>query len=110
RDRRALPADRAVGIAAERDLGERALERVEHLQAADERIPNAERELQRLVGLERADHAREDAEDAAFGAARCELRRRRLWKEAAVAGALVRLEDGHLALEAEDRAVHDRDA
>ena len=49
------------------------------------------------------------AEHAALGAARRELRRRRLREEAAVARALVRLEDGDLALEAVDRAVHDRD-
>ena len=66
-------------------------------------------ELQRLVRLQRADDARQHAEHAAFGAARCELGRRRLREEAAVARTLVRLEDRHLALEAEDRAVHDGD-
>ena len=54
--------------------------------------------------------ARKDAEHAALGAARGQLGRGRLREEAAVAGALVRLEDRHLALEAEDRAVHDGDA
>ena len=50
------------------------------------------------------------AEHAALGAARRELRRRRLREQAAVARALVRLEDGDLALEAVDRAVDDGDA
>ncbi len=49
------------------------------------------------------------AEHAALGARRRELGRRRRREEAAVARALVRLEDRHLALEAVDRAVHDRD-
>ena len=50
----------------------------------------------------------QDSEHAALGAARRELRRRRLWEEAAVARPLAGLEDGHLALEAEDRAVDRR--
>ena len=55
------------------------------------------------------DDARQHAEDAALGAARRQLGRRRRGIEAAVAGALVRVEDGDLALEAVDRAVHDGD-
>ena len=51
----------------------------------------------------------QDAEHAALGAARCELRRRRGGEEAAVARALTRVEDRDLALEAVDRAVHDGD-
>ena len=50
------------------------------------------------------------AEHAALGARRRQLDGRRLREEAAVARAVVRLEDGHLALEAVDRAVDDRDA
>ena len=66
-------------------------------------------ELQRLVRLQRADDPGENAEHAALGAARSELRRRRRGEEAAVARALAGVEDGHLALEAVDRAVDDRD-
>ena len=51
----------------------------------------------------------QDAEHAALGAARSELRRRRGGVEAAVAGPDVRMEDRDLALEAVDRAVDDRD-
>src|SRR5712691_1926449 len=50
-DCRRLAADRAGGIAAERDLVERRGQRVEQQQAADQRIPDPERELQRLVCL-----------------------------------------------------------
>ena len=109
-DRRRLAADRAGGVAAELDLGEGGRERVEEEQTADERVADPERELDRLVRLERADDPRQDAEHAALGAARRQLGRRRLREQAAVAGALMRLEDGDLALEAEDRAVDDRDA
>ena len=87
-----------------------AVERVEQQQPADQRLADAERELERLVRLERADDAGQDAEHAALGARRRELRRRRLRVEAAVARALVGLEDRDLALEAVDRAVDDRDA
>ncbi len=41
---------------------------------------------------------------------RRQLGRRRLGEQAPVAGTVVRLEDGDLTLEAEDRAVHDGDA
>ena len=88
-DRRAVAADRARRVAAERDLGEGAGERVEEEQATDQRLADPERQLQRLVRLDRADDAWQDAEDAALGAARGELRRRRLREEAAVAGAPV---------------------
>ena len=43
RDRRVLAADWAVGIAPERDLRERPGERVEHQEAADERLADPER-------------------------------------------------------------------
>ena len=78
-------------------------------QPADQRLADPERQLERLVRLDRADDAREHAQHAALGAARGELGRRRLREEAAVARALERLEDGRLALEAVDRPVDDRD-
>ena len=49
------------------------------------------------------------AEHAGLGARRGQLGRRRLGDQAPVAGAVVGVEDGDLALEAEDRPVHDRD-
>src|SRR5207302_308358 len=60
--------------------------------------------------LQRADDAGEDAEHAALGAARGELRRRRLREQAAIARSGTRLEHGRLTLEAIDRAVHEWDA
>src|SRR3954471_16037574 len=98
-----LAADGAVGIAAKRDLAELGGERIEEEQPAGECVADAEAQLERLVRLQRADDPGQDAEHTALRAARRELRRRRRRKEAAVAGALVRLEDGGLALEAEDR-------
>ena len=105
----AVAADRAVGIATHVHLVERRAERVEEEQPAGERLAASEDQLERLVRLERADDPRQDAEDAALGAARRELGRRRLGEEAAVAGPLAGREDRRLALEAEDRAVDDRD-
>ena len=84
-------------------------ERVEEQQPALQRVADSEQELERLVRLQRADDPGQDAEDAALGAARRELGRRRRGEEAAVARALAGLEDRHLALEAVDRAVHDGD-
>ena len=71
--------------------------------------PSPSDELQRLVRLERADDPGQHAEDAALGAARRQLGRRRGGEEAAVARAVAGLEHGHLALEAVDRAVDERD-
>src|SRR5581483_2673493 len=103
---RMLAADRAVGVAAEGYLAELCGECVEEQKPSRQRLADLERELQRLVGLERADDAGQHAEHSALGAARRELGRRRLREQAAVAGALVRLEDRHLALEAVDGSVH----
>ena len=69
-DRRVVAADRALGVAAHGDLVERRSERVEEQEPAGERVAALEDELQRLVRLDRADDPRQDAEDAAFGAAR----------------------------------------
>ena len=84
-------------------------ERLEEKRASDQRIADPEQELDRLVRLQGSDDPGEHAEHAALGAARCELGRRRLGEEAAVARPIVRLEDRHLAVEAVDRAVDDRD-
>ena len=104
-----VAADGALGVAANRDLVEGRVERVEEKEAAGKRLADAEGELQHLARLERADDARQDAEDATFRAARRELRRRRAGVEAAVARPVLRVEDRHLALEAVDRPVDDGD-
>ena len=56
------------------------------------------------------DDPRQHGEHARLGARRRQLGRRRLGQEAAVARAVVGREHRGLALEPEDRAVHDRDA
>ena len=56
--------------------------------------------------MDHADHARQYSEHAAFSAARHKPRRRRLGIQAAIARALLRVEDRRLTLEPEDRAVH----
>src|SRR5438093_2624302 len=107
-DGRMLAARGALRIAAELDLAEARLERVEEEEASDERLADHEQQLDRLVRLERADDAGKDAEDPRLGAIRCELCRRRLVEEAAVARTLEWLEHGDLSFEAEDRSVDDR--
>src|SRR5262249_36324712 len=102
-DRRVLAADRAARVAAEGDRVEVCRQGIEEERPSDERLADAHAELERLVRLERADDPRQDAEHAAFGAARCELRRGRGGEEAAVARSVVGSEDGDLPLEAEDR-------
>src|SRR5438552_6469513 len=73
----------------------------------DERLADAEQQLDHLVRLDRADHAGQHAEDSGFRARRRELRRRRRREQAPVARAFVRLEDRDLTLEAIDAPVHD---
>ena len=102
-------ARRACRITADLERPERLFERIEGQQATDERVTDAEEQLDRLERLDRSDDARQDAKDACFRAARCELGRRWLRDHAPVARAVVGVEDRDLPLEAEDRAVHDRD-
>ncbi len=80
-------ADGALGIFAELELAEAHAERVDEQEAADERLADAEDELDDLGGLDDADQAGEDAEDAALRAGGDKAGRRRLGIEAAVAGA-----------------------
>src|SRR3954447_3892760 len=102
-------ADRALGVAADLELGGRRSQRVVHEQAADERVAGADDQLHDLGRLEQAHRARQHAEHAVRAARRGELVGRRLREQAAVARAVVRLEDAKLPLEAEDRGRHDRD-
>ena len=73
-------------------------------------VPMPEQDLERLVGLEQAEDARHDAQDAGHGAAGRELGRRRGRVQAAIARPLERDERGELPLEPEDARVDDRDA
>src|SRR4051812_2483978 len=104
-----LAADGAARVALDPHLVELARERVVDQQPPDQRLADPERELQRLVRLQRADDTRQHAEDAALGARRRELGRRGSGEEAAVARSVADLEHADLPLEAVDRAVDDRD-
>ena len=95
----------AVGVLAQLERAEVHAERVDQQQAADERVADAEDELDDFGGLDDADEAGENAEHAAFRAGGDEAGRRRLGIEAAVAGACLGGEDAGLAFEAEDGAV-----
>src|SRR5947207_3212985 len=109
-DRRTVATCRAVGIAPHLVVAERLLEGIVREQPAAEGFSDVEQELDRLERLDRSDDAGQHAEHAGLGARRRELRRRRLGQEAPVARSVVRIEDGDLSLEPEDRSVHDRDA
>src|SRR5690606_11361756 len=109
-DRRVLAAGGALGVATQLQRPEGHSQRVVREQSADEGIPLPEDELDRLGSLQRADDAAQDPEHARLGARRREVGRRRLRIEAAVAGTDERLERRHLAVEAENRAMHHRDA
>src|SRR4051794_36532341 len=100
-----LAADRAVRIALDPHLVELAGERVEDEQPPDQRVADPERELQRLIRLQRADDAGQDAEDSTLGARRRKLGRRRGGEETAVARPVADLEHADLTLETIDRAV-----
>ena len=106
----AVAAGRAVRVAPQLELGERAVEGVVDEQPAHQRVADVEQDLDGLGGLEQAHDAGHDAEHARDRAAGRQLGRRRRGVEAAVARALEGLEHRQLALEAEDRGVHDRDA
>src|SRR5262249_17307871 len=78
-------------------------------QPADQRVAEAEEDLDALDGLDRADDAGQHPQHARLGAGRGQLRRGRLGDEAAGARTLVGGGHRGLALEAEDRAVHHGD-
>ena len=98
-------ADRAIGILAQLQLAEAHGERVDEEQAADQRLAFAEDQLDDFGGLDDADDAGKNAQDAALGAAWDKAGRGRFGVEAAVARAFFGGEDAGLALEAEDAAV-----
>ena len=104
-DRGFRRAEGALGIAREAHLVEAHGEGVVEEQAAHERLPDPQEDLEGLGGLYAPDDAGEDAEDTALRAARNETGRRRLREEAAVAGPAVSPEHARLPLEAEDGAV-----
>src|SRR5437867_3215810 len=104
-DRRIRSADRALGVLAQLELPELHPERVEDEEAADQRVAPPEEKFDRLDRLDRSDNAREHAEHAALRARWNETGRRRFGVQTAVTGALGRVEDARLALEAEDRSV-----
>src|SRR5277367_337159 len=98
-------ADRAVGVLAQLELAEVHVQRINEQQAADERVADAEDELDRLSRLNHADQAGKNAQDPTLGARRHQAGRRRLWIEAAIAGTIFRRKDARLPLKAEDRPV-----
>ena len=98
-------AGRAAWIFAQLERAEVHAQRVDKQQSADQRLADAEDELDDLGRLDDSNEAGEDAEDAALGAGGDQAGGWGFGVEAAVAGTFLGGEDAGLALEAEDGAV-----
>ena len=103
-DARVAPADGAVRVGADGQGVPGLAQRVMDEQPAGQRLTDAEEQLDRLGGLDRADGRAQHAEHPALGAARHRPGRRRLGEDAAVAGPVARPPHRDLAVEAQDRA------
>ena len=105
-----IAIDRIVLASADGEGSAFEVQGVEDIEAAGECFAYACDDLDDFQCLEAADDARQDAEDAAFGAAGYQARRGRGRIEVAVIGAefalsVAVIEDGHLAFELEDGGV-----
>ncbi len=101
-----LAAGRAMWIAVEAQFVKLARKRIIGHEAPDQRLANAEQQLDGFGSLQHADDPRQHAQHTGLGAAWRQFRRGWLRMEAAIAWSLVRLEDRQLPLEAEDAAMH----
>src|SRR5262245_3384472 len=101
-------AHRAVRIFPQLELTEFHAQGVDNQKSSDERLTDAEYELDRLHGLNSADDSRQNTEHPTLRAARHESRRGRLRIEAAIARPLFRAEDRRLSFEPEDASVRVR--
>ena len=104
------PAITARRITINAQGGESRAQCIVENKLADERFTDVEENLDCFDGLERTDHAGQDAEDARFGTRRRQFGRWRFGKETPVTRTRRILASGpeyrHLALESEDAAVH----
>src|SRR5438309_90681 len=104
-DRGRTAAERAVRIAPQPHLAEAHAQRVVGEETTDQRLADAEDQLDGFRRLHQPNHSWEHAQDAGLASAGDEAGRRRRRVEAAIARPLVRREDRGHALELEDRAV-----
>src|SRR5438477_5892576 len=96
-------ADWTLRIAPQFEFTEFHFEGIEKHETADQRFTLSDNQLQCFGCLHQSDDPRQYAEYACFGATGRGSRRRRLWKQAAVARSPeMWREDASLALEAED--------
>src|ERR1700730_2056373 len=100
------PCDRVRGIGLDLERTKRLLERVEAEDATNERLADADDDLDRLERLQRTDDAGQNAKDARLRARRGQIRGRWLGHHVPVVRSAQRIEHRDHALEAEDRAVH----
>ena len=75
-----LPANRTLGIASQVKLSEFHSQRVEVEETSDERLTDADDQLDRLNRLQHPDNARQDTEHSCLRAVWYRARRRRLRK------------------------------
>ena len=97
-------------ILLNRERAERHRHRVDRQQLADERLAQAEKQLDCFGGLDGSDEPRNHSEHAGFGAARYEMGRRRIAEETAITGSVGRTEYRRLSLEAVDAPVYVRES
>ncbi len=104
------PTRLAFRVANQTDGVGRLVEGVVGEESAQQRLADAQDELQHLSGLHGPDDPREDPEHASLCATRREVGRWWFRENAPVARSLIRSEDAHLTLEAEHGPVHHRGA
>src|SRR5581483_4714068 len=108
RYRPVIAANGATRVLAQLEFAELHSESIKEQQPSDERVAAAQDQLDDLHGLQATDDARQYPQDAALGATGNQSRRGRLGIEAAIAGAVLCVENRDLSLEAEDAAVNVR--
>ena len=96
---RVRTTDRTGRITPYLQLGESRTESFVKQQAADQRLTDAEHQLDHFIGLEQAHDAGHDTQHAVSRATGCQFRRRGARIQAAIAGALMRHEGRDLPVE-----------
>ena len=103
-----IAANRALRIPAQLQLAEAHGQGIVEHQPADQCFAHAQNQLHGFGCLHQSDHARQNSQHSAFGAARHQARRWRFRIQASIARSARIREDRRLTFEAEDRSVNVR--
>src|SRR5260370_35195527 len=104
-----ISADWGFRILEDLEFPKPEFERIETHEAADERIPDPNDQLDRLDRLHDANYAWQNAKNTTFRATRHHAGRRGFWKHASITrAAKVRSEDRALSVKTENRSVNVR--